>query len=167
MRADDLPAVLALNRAHETELSPLAADELAGLVEQALQAWAVELDEALVGFAIALPPGLSYDSDNYRWFSERYADFVYLDRIAVRSDARRRGVAGLLYDELEALAASRGVPVACEVNLVPRNDPSLAFHAARGFEPVGELAHDGGKTVRMLVRPLTEAAEAADPARTS
>src|SRR3546814_14015768 len=100
-----------------------------------------------------LGPGAAYASDNYRWFTERYDDFVYLDRIAVDSSARRAGVGGALYDALDALASERRVPALCEVNLVPRNDPSLAFHATRGFECVGELAHDGGKVVRMFARP--------------
>src|SRR3546814_16650657 len=95
----------------------------------------------------------AYASDNYRWFTARYDDFVYLDRIAVDSSARRAGVGGALYDALDALASERRVPALCEVNLVPRNDPSLAFHATRGFECVGAPAHDRGQVVRMFARP--------------
>ena len=153
LQGSDLDAVLALNQAHEQELSPLDQDGLRGLLDMALAAWVAEVDGAVGGFAVAFAPGSAYESRNYRWFGERYEDFVYLDRVAVEPALRRRGVGGRLYDALEDLAGSRGALVACEVNLVPRNDASLAFHAHRGFSEVGELAHDDGKVVRLLTRP--------------
>lgn len=152
LRQADLPAVLELNRIHEAVLSVLDADGLARLVSLAEASWVAEIDGAVAGFAVAFAPGSEYDSANYRWFSERYEDFVYLDRIAVSGDHRRKGVGDRLYDELDALAAQRGAPVVCEVDLVPRNDTSLAFHRHRGFEPVGELEHPGGKIVQLMVR---------------
>lgn len=155
LRAEDRPAVLALNRRHEEELSPLDEAGLAALLEEAAASWVADADGAVVGFAIAFLPGARYDSANYRWFGERYDDFVYLDRIAVDARARRRGVAGRLYDALDALALERGAPVVCEVNLVPRNHPSLAFHAARGFVEVGQLTHPRGKVVCLLERRCT------------
>src|SRR3546814_5512987 len=108
-------------------LSPLDADQLATLVDISLASWVAEVDGAIVGFAICLGPGAAYASDNYRWFTERYDDFVYLDRIAVDSSARRAGVGGALYDALDALAPARRVPALCEGNPLPRNDPSPAF----------------------------------------
>ena len=155
MAAGDFDAVLALNRAHERELSPLDAGGLRRLLDMALAAWVAEVDGTVGGFAVAFAPGTAYESRNYRWFSERYEDFVYLDRVAVEPALRRRGVGGLLYDALDDLARSRGTLVACEVNLVPRNDASLAFHAHRGFSEAGELTHDDGRVVRLFTRPAT------------
>jgi uncharacterized protein len=153
----DLTAVHALNRAHESELSPLDEDALVALVAMAFATWVAELDGSVVGFAVVFVPGVPYESHNYRWFSERYPDFVYLDRIAIAPHARRRGVAGQLYDRLDDLARQRRVPVACEVNVVPPNHASLAFHESRGFFEVGELGSaDGAKMLRMLVRPVDD-----------
>ena len=50
---------------------------------------------------------------------------------------RGRGLGSQVYDALEARAAEFG-RLALEVNIDPPNDASLAFHAGRGFEPVGE-----------------------------
>jgi predicted GNAT superfamily acetyltransferase len=49
-----------------------------------------------------------------------------------------RGLGGFAYDELERVAAKYG-RMTLEVNLVPRNDASLAFHARRGYDEVGRL----------------------------
>jgi predicted GNAT superfamily acetyltransferase len=45
----------------------------------------------------------------------------------------------------------------CEVNLEPRNDVSLAFHAARGYVEVGQLAHGQEKLVALLSKELGQA----------
>jgi predicted GNAT superfamily acetyltransferase len=50
-------------------------------------------------------------------------------------------VAGRVYDLVESVASAYGL-LALEVNLVPRNDASLAFHLARGFVEVGRLGDD-------------------------
>jgi predicted GNAT superfamily acetyltransferase len=46
-----------------------------------------------------------------------------------------------VYDELEDVARRYG-RLALEVNLVPRNDVSLAFHDRRGYVEVGRLGDD-------------------------
>jgi hypothetical protein len=97
----------------------------------------LDVDGAFAGFVITFGPGTTYDSDNYRWFAGRYGDgFYYLDRIVLHERFRRRGLGGFVYDEVEALARKHG-RMALEVNLVPRNDASLAFHEARGYVEVG------------------------------
>jgi uncharacterized protein len=44
-----------------------------------------------------MPPDSAYDSVNYRWFTERYDDFMYLDRVAFDAEAQGRGLGTLLY----------------------------------------------------------------------
>jgi uncharacterized protein len=97
---------------------------------------------------------VDYPSANYRWFEDRGVDHLYVDRIVVADHARRRGVAGMLYAAVERAAAEQGrAEVTCEVNVRPRNEPSLAFHAARGYAEVGRQETDAGsKTVAMLAR---------------
>jgi predicted GNAT superfamily acetyltransferase len=99
----------------------------------------VEAGKQPAAMLIALTPKADYDSPNFLWFRERRENFLYVDRIAVAANHRRRGIGRLLYDDLFAAARDQGIPsVTCEVNLEPRNDRSLDFHRALGFEQVGE-----------------------------
>ena len=139
---EDEDAVLALNLAEEVSLTPMGRDRLAYLRHRADRFDVIEVDGDAAGFVVTMPPGSDYDSSNYRWFSERYAGaFYYLDRIVLAPAVRRRGVAGRVYDELEAVAAAYG-RLALEVNLLPPNPASLAFHTRRGYVEVGRLGDD-------------------------
>ena len=46
-----------------------------------------------------------------------------------------------MYDEIEKVATPYG-RLSLEVNLVPRNDASLAFHDTRGYREVGRLGDE-------------------------
>lgn len=138
----DIPDVVALNQANLDAVSRMDEDRLVQL-----RAWSdrfdvVEEDGELAGFVVTFAPGAPYDSENYRWFTERHvADFYYLDRIVFADRFRRRGLGGFVYDELERVAAKYS-RMTLEVNLVPRNDASLAFHARRGYDEVGRLGDE-------------------------
>jgi predicted GNAT superfamily acetyltransferase len=137
----DVAGVLDLNDRNVHLLAPMDARRLAELQAVADRCDVIELDGAFAGFVITFAPGTTYDSENYRWFGERYADFYYLDRIVLHDDFRRRGLGRLVYDELERLAAAHG-RMTLEVNLVPPNEVSLAFHRSRGYVEVGRLGDD-------------------------
>ena len=138
----DVEDVLALNHRNVVKLAPLDVERL-----HLLRGWAdridvVDVDGAFGGFVITFGPGTAYDSENYRWFTERHGeDFYYLDRIVLHEDFRRRGLGGFVYDEVEQVARKHG-RMALEVNLVPRNDASLAFHQRRGYVEVGRLGDE-------------------------
>lgn len=143
-------AVLALNNAHATELSPLDAEGLRALLDGAFYARHVA---GLEAFLIALDEHHpTYASPNYRWFQARRSGFVYVDRIVVAESARGKGLARLLYADLIKLARATGyASIVCEVNLDPPNPASDAFHEALGFKQVGTAAiHGSSKTVRYL-----------------
>ncbi|MDA8290793.1 MAG: GNAT family N-acetyltransferase [Actinomycetota bacterium] len=151
--ATDREAMLGLNLESEWALSPLDEPGLDALVASARVALVAEDGAGVAGFALALGPEAEYESANFRWFAERFDSFLYLDRIAVGARSRRRGVGAAIYEVMECEAARSG-RMCCEVNLVPRNAPSLAFHLSRGYEEVGTLEHPGGKVVVMLVKEL-------------
>jgi predicted GNAT superfamily acetyltransferase len=148
----------ALNNAHATELSRLEADRLRQLVGAAFLAARIGANEA---FLLAFDQDAAYDSPNFLWFRDRFDRFVYVDRIVVAPQARGRGHARRLYGELTARARAAAQPrIVCEVNAVPPNPASDAFHAAFGFEPVGSAPLPGGdKIVRYLSLDIRAAAE--------
>ncbi len=150
---DRLEGVLALNNAHPAEVSLLDGDRLAGLVRQAL--WAAQAGD-VDGFVLLLDEAAAYDSPNFRWFKERFARFAYVDRVVVAPAAGGRGRARRLYAGAFAAASAAGQRVvAAEVNRVPPNPVSDAFHAALGFREAGQASVYGGtRTVRYLVRDL-------------
>jgi uncharacterized protein len=148
----DWAAVIALNQDSVSELSDLDPQRLEFLLGRAHSAMVVEDAGAVVAFALAIAPGTDYDSLNYRWFSERYERFLYLDRIAVERRLRRRGIGARLYDEMERAAAAFQRMV-CEVNLEPANEASLAFHRRHGYRELGRLRHPE-KLVVLMAKEL-------------
>lgn len=155
-RDADLAAIHALNQAEVPAVGDIGRERLEWFLRVAAGLRVAELDGRMAGFLLGLGPGLDYASPNYRWFSERYRDFYYIDRLAVDPAFRRRGVASALYADAERIAAAAGAPrLACEVNLRPRNGASLALHARLGFEEVGRQQTDGAtKTVALMTRAV-------------
>jgi predicted GNAT superfamily acetyltransferase len=143
-------ALLALNRADVERLSPLDSDGLRRLVAMAFVARRIGEAEAML---IALDQDADYDSPNFQWFRQRYARFVYVDRVVVAAERRGQGLGRLLYLDLFARAAEAGHDrIVCEINTVPANPGSDAFHASLGFETVGSGVLPGGKAVRYVSR---------------
>ena len=153
LTAADVPAVLHLNATHVELLSPLDEARLHRLVGWSDRADVITADGQVAGFVLTFGPGSDYDSENYRWFEQRYGTgFLYLDRIVVDDRFRRRGLATRVYDLVEARAVEVG-RLALEVNVDPPNEPSLAFHRARGFVEVGTLGPRGHQ-VSLMVKDL-------------
>ena len=124
--------------------------ELTALLDLASFAVGAFQDNSMLGFVICLPPRTTYGSLNYAWFNQRYDAFLYVDRIAVATDHRNRGVGSALYSQVIAEANEQAVPVAAEVNLVPPNPGSVRFHHRFNFVEVGTLDH-GEKAVTMFL----------------
>ena len=154
-----LAEVLALNEAVEEMTAPMDAARLAVLVARAGFAEArLAPDGRVAGFLIGFEAGSDHDSPNFAWFSERLEGFAYVDRVVIAQWARGSGVARALYEDFAAAARARGLTqLVCEVNRVPPNPASDAFHAALGFVPVGHGVPVPGKLVRYLARGLDRA----------
>ena len=144
LRETDVAEVLTLNEANVDMLAPMDEARLRELHELADRFDVLDVDGAFAGFVMTFGPGSSYDSENYQWFTrrhQRHGSFYYLDRIVLHEKFRRRGLGGFVYDEIERVATPYG-RLSLEVNLVPPNEASLAFHARRGYVEVGQLGDD-------------------------
>ncbi len=163
--AADFPAILELNEAFVSVLSPLDHARLARLHAQAARHRVIEQDGRVEAFLLALREGADYDSPNYRWFAQRHARFLYVDRVVVAGTTQARGAGSMLYRDLHALAVDEGVPLmACEFDLEPPNPASARFHAKLGFREVGRQTLDGGrKTVSLQLLDVTRHPNGATP----
>jgi uncharacterized protein len=154
---DDHDRILDINEANTPEVGSVDGARMAFIVEQSPIALVAEIDERVIGFCLVLADDSPYDSVNYRWFTERYDGFMYLDRVAVEASVRGRGVGAALYAEVDRLMATiDGVRrLALEVNVDPPNAVSLGFHAALGFVEVGQQDTPYGIRVSMQMRHVT------------
>ena len=154
-REDDLELVREMNEAALPAVNSLTLDELGWFLEEASYFRVADTGEALVAFLIGLVEGVDYSSLNYRWFTERYEAFAYVDRIAVNPAARRQGLANRFYDDFERRCASASGRMVCEVNLRPANDGSMRFHQRQGFVQVGsQETENGAKEVALMLKEI-------------
>lgn len=146
--------MLPLNNAHAEETSALDKASLTALLDMAF--YARGTDRGATALLIALDQNAGYNNPNFLWFKAYRESFVYIDRIIIASAARGQGIARSLYEDLFAAATQAGHDrVVCEVNIDPPNRVSEAFHAAMGFDAVGQATiHSRTKTVRYLERSL-------------
>lgn len=153
---EDLPDLARINDAAAPAVPPTSAAELGALAERCTLALVAEDDDGLAGFLLAMGPGLDYASENYRWFSERSTDFVYIDRIVLDSRLRGQGTGRELYQRVFQRGRELGaLEATCEVNVQPPNPGSMAFHRRMGFVEVGRQWTKGSTTeVALLAAPL-------------
>ena len=151
----DMVALRALNETAVPHVNSIDAGIFEGFLDQAAYFRVVSLGGEIAAFLLGFRSGAAYLSLNYRWFCEHYTDFVYIDRIVVASEFHRRGIGMLLYEDMERFARQRASLLGCEVNLVPANPGSLAFHRRFGFSQVATQETDGGaKTVSLMVKRI-------------
>ena len=142
-RAADFRSIAALNAGSESFLIPMSEARL-----ERLHGWSsyhrlIEGDDGVAAFLLAFREGAGYDSPNYRWFSERYPSFIYIDRVVVAPSERGKGLATSLYLDVFAFARKNGVAtVTCEFDIDPPNEVSRRFHERLGFEEVGKHAYN-------------------------
>ena len=106
----------------------------------------------LVAFALIMDQSSKYQSPNYLYFKNKYKGFLYIDRIAVSATFQRMGIGHSIYQELFSKTSKLSIPLCCEVNTFPVNQPSLDFHKKNLFQTIEEISF-GKKKVAMLVKP--------------
>lgn len=148
--------VLALNESLVHYLSPLSLAGLQSLADQSDFFKVVVQNGKVAGFIISLREGQPYESVNYRWFSQRYPAFLYIDRVVISHDMHGKGLGKALYQHLFDYTREKEITkIAAEIYSQPPNMVSLAFHKANGFVEVGrQMTADGTKEVSMQIREM-------------
>ena len=145
VRPEDYDFILNVNEINVEVLSPMPMERMLWLKEMSELFLTAEVDGVPAAFLIAIREGKPYDSENYVWFSEKYPEFLYIDRIVIDETFRADGLGRRLYDAVKEHARATGVKVVtCEVDTIPYNETSLKFHEAMGFKEVGEQIIRGG-----------------------
>lgn len=140
--AADFERILQLNEESVHFLSPLTLARLETLHAEAAYHRLIEHDGKIAGFLLAFRESTSYDSSNYLWFTERYEQFLYIDRIVVCQDFRGQGIGNMLYHDLFEFSRNEGVAqIACEFDIDPPNHASRSFHERLGFSEVGTRSY--------------------------
>lgn len=151
----DLAAALQLNQGALPAVNAHDSDSLAALVAEADRSWVADDDGTLAGLLVTFAPGASYASQNYRWLQERFEQFRYVDRIIISPDYQRRGLGSEFYGALEQHAAAHDAKrLLCEVNLVPANPQSIAFHERSGWTGISDRTLGADKVVRYFEKTL-------------
>ena len=142
-------ALLYLNNASARETSLLTLKRFDRLIRSAHVALFIPPAVALL---LAFEDTDDYDGGHFLWFRRRPGRFLYVDRIVISEEWRRRGLARMLYEELFKRAGQLGHSrIVGEVNVEPPNPVSDQFHEALGFAEIGRaIIDDGAKTVRYL-----------------
>lgn len=144
-RPEDYDFILKVNEVNVEVLSPMPMERMLWLKEMSDMFVVAEVNGELAAFLIAIREGQPYDSENYVWFSEKYPQFLYIDRIVIDEPFRAAGLGRALYQAVKDRAIETGVKVVtCEVDTIPYNETSLKFHEAMGFREAGEQIIRGG-----------------------
>jgi predicted GNAT superfamily acetyltransferase len=147
----DYSDILRLNEESVHYLSPLTLQGLERLHRQAAIHLVVEEEGKVQGFILALRTREDYSSVNYKWFTDRYDSFLYIDRIAVSDKGRSKGAGSILYREAFQFARKHSLNlVCCEYDVQPPNPKSAAFHAKFGFTEIARQAVANGTKVVSL-----------------
>lgn len=149
----DFASICALNLAEVQHTSAMDMNRLVELDAISCYHKVACLGGVVSAFLLAMCNGSSYKNDNFEWFSNKYALFIYVDRVVVSSASRGLRLGSLLYEDLFSHARSSAIPiVTCEYNIVPPNEPSRLFHDKFGFKERGtQWLANGTKRVSLQV----------------
>lgn len=152
---EDSDAIVRLNHMSVAVTSPMDAGRYRELLAISDLSSVVELDGEVAAFLLTIRERRSYDNENYRWFSNRLNNFLYIDRVVVDQARRGSGLGQQLYTHLFTWAANHKISLlAAEFDIEPPNKASLAFHDRHGFVELGTRILKNGKVVSMRVKPL-------------
>ena len=149
----DYPNLIAINNKIHPPHIAIDYQFLETYIPQSTYYKKITLKEKAIGFVFTLPSRAKYLSLNYLWFSERYSEFIYIDRVGFLPEFQSKGFGSLLYSDLTQFSDKNKTPLTCEVSCNPPNTASLNFHSKFSFTKVGNRRESKTCELAMLFRP--------------
>ena len=154
---NDLSIIKVINDEAVPAVNEVAEKEFIWFHKNSIYFKKVILDETFAGFLLVLPMNIPYKSLNYNWFSERYNNFAYIDRIAIKEEFKSSGIGTLLYTDLEKSLPEEIKMIACEYNIKPPNMISENFHQKMAYKNVGtQFTENNTKQVSLMVKEIND-----------
>ena len=100
------------------------------------------LNNTVIGFTICFREKTIYWSENYKYFTNHLKKFLYIDRVAIDENYRRKGFGKILYEDIFLNTQQEVLSITAEVNTKPINQASLSFHTHMGFKQIGKRDFD-------------------------
>ena len=148
-RASDFQSIVSINASEEEKTSPIDLERITQLNTWSTYHRVAIKEDQVVGFLLVMSNASAYDGANFRWFVDRYSRFLYVDRIVIDPVFAGMGFGTALYVDLIEFAKGQGhIALCCEINVLPPNPVSYAFHARFGFREVG---HSNEAAVQKVV----------------
>jgi predicted GNAT superfamily acetyltransferase len=147
----DILSIYSINQANTPEVGSLeSVEKLKELLHISSLIIVARINNEIIGFVVCLEAGAAYTSLNYKFISKKAKKFVYIDRIAIKNQHRRSGIGKSLYEIVFNYSKKFELPIYCEVNTKPKNQPSLDFHKKNGFLKIGTKEFRDHSVVYML-----------------
>jgi len=134
----DILSIYSINQANTPEVGSLkSVEKLKELLHMSSLILVARINNEIIGFVLCLKAGTAYKSLNYKFITKKAKKFIYIDRVAIKNRHRRSGVGKSLYEIIFNYSEKFELPIYCEVNTKPKNQPSLDFHKKIGFFKIG------------------------------
>ncbi len=150
-----------INQENTPEVGSVTLEELQNSLDNSDYNSCAVVDNEVVGFVICFQDTettKSYMSDidhkNFSEISQRISDFLYIDRIAVDKNYRKKSIGSKLYDEVVNFAEMNSISyLTAEINLLPsKNTPSFRFHEKFDFTELDTVNYSEDYEVSLQVR---------------
>lgn len=138
-----LEQIFILNQENIPEVGDLnSTDNFKNLLDMSYKNFYVTEANKIIAFVVCFKQGSEYQSKNYEFFCKTEENFIYIDRIAIKKNFRRKKIAKNLYIRIQKIASEKQSSLCCEVNTIPKNQPSIDFHYDFGFKKIGKKEFD-------------------------
>lgn len=135
---EEISQMHAINQANSPDVGDIPnVNQFKSLIDLSETIYAYKDKGIIVGFILLMREGTTYQSENYKFISSKFDQFLYVDRIAIDSKYRRQGLAEKIYSKVISDGNLLGLDVLCEVNTRPKNEISLSFHKKMRFNEIG------------------------------